>query len=126
MFDSQAWYGRDWVLGKFDLPSEEDKEKHFESWREREATLASVEDCIRYQMDYVSQLVNATDYPNWEYEKTINAFMEWIKHKNEDIMTFRDKPHTSVFTGTVSPVHHTVWKDAMDDSMESYMQTTEK
>jgi trimethylamine monooxygenase len=23
MFDAQAWYGRDWVLGKIDLPSQE-------------------------------------------------------------------------------------------------------
>ncbi len=68
-------------------------------------------------MDYTAQLVDATDYPSREYEKTVQAFMDWEHNKHENIMTFRDKPHTSAFTGTVAPVHHTVWKDALDDSM---------
>jgi trimethylamine monooxygenase len=26
-------------------------------------------------------------------------------------------------TGTMAPPHHTPWKDALDDSLESYLQT---
>ncbi|CAN0510736.1 unnamed protein product [Discosporangium mesarthrocarpum] len=36
-------------------------------------------------------------------------------------MTFRDNGYKSVMTGTMAPVHHTVWKDALDDSLESYL-----
>jgi len=26
-------------------------------------------------------------------------------------------------TGNLAPPHHTAWKDALDDSLESYLQT---
>lgn len=48
MFDAQAWYGRDWVLGKFELPSKEEQQAHWNKWRAREDTLESDEDCIRF------------------------------------------------------------------------------
>jgi trimethylamine monooxygenase len=51
--------------------------------------------------------------------------MEWEHNKHESIMTFRDHSHTSAFTDTKAPVHHTAWKDALDDSMECYMKTKE-
>ena len=37
-------------------------------------------------------------------------------------MTFRDNRYRSVMTGTMAPIHHTPWVDAMDDSMESYLR----
>jgi trimethylamine monooxygenase len=37
-------------------------------------------------------------------------------------MTFRDNSYKSVITGTMAPVHHTHWKDALDDSFEVYLQ----
>ena len=50
------------------------------------------------------------------------VFMEWEHHKHEDIMNFRDNSYRSVMTGTMSPKHHTPWMEAMDDSMESYLE----
>jgi trimethylamine monooxygenase len=37
-------------------------------------------------------------------------------------MAFRDNGYVSPMTGTMAPPHHTKWVDAMDDSMESYLQ----
>ena len=42
-------------------------------------------------------------------------------NKHENIMTFRDKPHTSLMTGTKAPVHHTPWLTAFDDTIKSYV-----
>ena len=36
-------------------------------------------------------------------------------------MTFRDNGYKSVITGSMAPKHHTPWKDALDDSIESYL-----
>lgn len=121
MFDAQAWYGRDVVLGAIQLPSAEEQAAHFKLWRDRELTLKSAEDMIRFQTDYTAELVEATDYPSWAFEQTVQTFLEWEHNKHEDIMTFRDKPHTSVFTGTVAPIHHTSWLEALDDSKECYL-----
>jgi trimethylamine monooxygenase len=76
-------------------------------------------------MEYTAALVEETDYPSWDYEKTVAAFMEWEHNKHTDIMGFRDHSHTSAFTGTKAPIHHTKWSEALDDSMECYMKTKE-
>ena len=63
-----------------------------------------------------------TDYPSFDVDAACQAFYEWKKHKKKGIMTFRDHGYTSPMTGTKAPPHHTVWKEALDDSLESYMQ----
>merc|ERR1712176_1700781 len=123
MFDAQAWYARDYVLGRIQLPNKEEQEKHFQEWRAREMTLESDEDMIRFQGDYIKALIEKTDYPSFNIEDTVAEFLAWEHNKHEDIMTFRDKPHKSVMTGTVAPVHHTPWLQALDDSMECYMRS---
>jgi trimethylamine monooxygenase len=37
-------------------------------------------------------------------------------------MGFRNHAYRSVITGTMAPLHHTPWKDALEDSMESYLK----
>jgi trimethylamine monooxygenase len=54
-------------------------------------------------------------------EGVCKVFKEWQGHKKKNIMTFRDNAYKSVITGSMAPKHHTPWKDAMDDSMESYL-----
>ena len=48
--------------------------------------------------------------------------LEPKKHKKKNIMTFRDSSYKSVITGTMAPAHHTPWKDALDDTLESYLE----
>ena len=48
-------------------------------------------------------------------------FHTWEHDKYADILTYRDKSHASKYTGTKSPIHHTTWFEAMDDSMECYL-----
>ena len=74
------------------------------------------------QGDYIKELVAETDYPTFDVEGACNAFKEWKGHKKINIMTFRDNAYKSVITGTMAPKHHTPWKDAMDDSLEVYLQ----
>jgi len=92
MFDAQAWYARDVVLGRITLPSDSEMEADFNQWREREGTLASDEDCIRYQGDYTKMLMEATDYPSFDIEGVNQQFLLWEQYKHNNIMTFRDQP----------------------------------
>ena len=79
--------------------------------------------CIRYQGAYTQELIDETDYPSFDIDAANEAFFQWKKHKKQNIMTFRDNGYVSPMTGTMAPAHHTPWKDALDDSLESYMQT---
>ena len=74
-----------------------------------------------------SELLTLTDHPPLDVEGVKALFVAWEEHKAEDIMSFRNHPHTSVVTGTraatlvqadgTTPLH---WKDAMDDTCESF------
>ena len=58
-----------------------------------------------------------------EFELIRKNFYEWEDHKEENILTYRDKSFPSPVTGTVGPSHHTTWLEAMDDSMQTYLKT---
>ena len=121
MFDAQAWYARDVILGRIKLPSKEDMQKDSQAWRDREETLADDEQLIWFQGDYVQVLIDQTDYPSFDVKGVNKTFMDWEHHKHDNIMTFRNHSYKSLMTGTQSPPHHTPWMEAMDDSMESYL-----
>jgi trimethylamine monooxygenase len=125
MFDAQAWWVRDAILGKIEISAS------------RDARAADVEkrvaaedageddydyDAIRYQGDYVKELIAETDYPSFDVDGANEAFFQWKKHKKADIMTFRNNSYRSVMTGTMAPAHHTPGKDALDDSLEAYLR----
>ncbi|MEM1299631.1 MAG: NAD(P)/FAD-dependent oxidoreductase, partial [Pseudomonadota bacterium] len=123
MFDAQAWWVRDAIAGKLAIPA---KDEMLADVAQREAAEDALEDdygCIAYQGAYTGELIAETDYPSFDIEAANQAFYEWKKHKKKNIMTFRDNGYTSPMTGTKAPAHHTPWKDALDDSLESYLQT---
>ncbi len=123
MFDAQAWWVRDAIMGKIDIPT--DKAVLMADVDARVAVEDAGKDdydAIWFQGDYVKELIVETDYPNFDVEGACKAFKEWKGHKNTDIMTFRNNSYKSVITGTMAPVHHTPWKDALDDSLEVYLK----
>ena len=79
-------------------------------------------DMIRYQGEYVKELIADTDYPSFDVDGTDEAFFQWENHKKEDIMAFRNNCYKSVITGTMAAAHHTPWKNDFDDSVESYLR----
>ncbi len=123
MFDAQAWYARDVIMGRIALPSLAEMRKHSQAWRDREEKLADDEQMIWFQGDYTQELIDATDYPSFDIEGVNKTFMEWEHHKHDDIMGFRNNAYRSLMTGNMQPVHHTPWVEALDDSMASYLRT---
>jgi len=123
MFDAQAWWVRDCIMGRITLPDAATMEA---DWKQREADEDALEDdygCIRYQGDYVEELIAETDYPSFDVEAACQAFYEWKKHKKKDIMAFRNHGYVSPMTGKKAPAHHTPWVEALDDSLEAYLQS---
>ncbi len=123
MFDAQAWFARDVMLGRIDLPSYEEMHADSEAWGAREDTLEDAKAMIVFQGDNIKELVALTDYPSFDIDGVNQAFFEWKKHKAEDIMGFRNRTFTSLMTGNPQPAHHTPWVEALDDSMKSYLRT---
>jgi len=122
MFDAQAWYARDIIMGRISVP---DAKARAQDVVDRVAAEDALEDdyaCIDYQGNYVKELISETDYPSFNVDGANEAFYQWKKHKKKDIMAFRDNCYQSAITGSMAPVHHTAWKEAMDDTLESYLK----
>jgi trimethylamine monooxygenase len=124
MFDAQAWYCRDFIMGRIQLPTIEAQKKHSADWSDRESKLTDDESMIWFQGDYVKELIEATDYPSFDVEGVNRTFMEWEHHKHKNIMGFRDFSFASLMTGNMQPKHHTTWLEALDDSKDAYMQSS--
>jgi trimethylamine monooxygenase len=122
MFDAQAWYARDVIMGRIALPDRVAMQEEWQQWRAEEDALdATDEALIRFQCRYTQRLIEMTDYPKFDMEGVIQTFVAWEHHKHEDIMSFRDKPHKSIMTGHIAPVHHTTWLEDFDDSISNYV-----
>jgi len=122
MFDAQAWWARDVIMGRIQIPDKAAMEADVVDRIAREDAGQNDYDAIWYQGDYVKELIAVTDYPSFDVEGACQAFKEWKGNKKKNIMEFRDYGHVSVITGTMAPKHHTPWKDALDDSLEVYLQ----
>lgn len=123
MFDAQAWYVRDIILGKIAVPDKAAREADVIARVNAEDALEDDYGAIKYQGDYTEELIGDTDYPSFNVAAACEAFYQWKKHKKENIMGFRDNAYLSPMTGSTAPKHHTPWVEALDDSLESYLQT---
>jgi len=121
MFDAQAWYARDVVLGRIKLPSKAAMIDDIHKWTVMEEALPDAEGAIDFQTEYVRDLLAPTDYPRLDVDAVAKMFKVWEHHKVDNILTYRDQSHKSVLTGTQAPIHHTAWMEALDDSMEAFL-----
>jgi trimethylamine monooxygenase len=121
MFDAQAWVARDMILGSLATPDATTMAADSAGWRERNDALATAYEEIDFQGDYTQHLVDLTDYPDFDIPAVNQMFKEWKGHKKSAIMEYRNWGFPSTLTGTMAPVHHTPWADALDDSKASYL-----
>ena len=123
MFDAQAWYARDLILGKIKLPGSSILNADPIKREKMEDALEDDYACIRYQGDYVRELISETDYPDFNVDAANEAFFLWKKHKKKNIMTFRDQGgFTSPMDSSVSPAYNKPWQEELDDRMEVYLK----
>ena len=121
MFDAQAWFARDVIMGRIALPSLEEMQADSAAWREREEASTGASYDIDFQTAYVRDLIDRTDYPDFKPEVVAEQFKEWKHHKEEDVLTYRQHSFPSTITGTMAPAHHTPWMEALDDSLEAFL-----
>ncbi|MGJ5591666.1 NAD(P)-binding domain-containing protein [Micrococcus lylae] len=125
MFDAQAWYSRDLILGRAELPSAEERAAHMADWKARFAAIPGEIEEARFQCDYVEDLIEQTDYPMFDLDAVFEILASWKKAKKAGIMTYRDHSYRSVMTGTMAAQHHTPWLEELDDSLFRYLMDPE-
>jgi len=123
MFDVQAMWAVKYVLGQISLPDKYEMEKDWKMWQQRNKDCKDCHDEIDFQTGFVMDLAAGCDYG---YDLDVgDIFHSWEHDKDENILTYRDKSFASKFTGTKSPIHHSTFLDALDDSMQAFMNVKE-
>lgn len=125
MFDMQAWFARDLMLGRIQLPSREERDADIQKWMHGEARTETGADHVDFQTDYMKDLMKHIDYPEFDLDKVAEMFKSWLQDKEVNILNYRDKVYTSVMDGTEAAPHHTPWMKEMDDSLERYLDEVE-
>ncbi|MEO6682395.1 MAG: NAD(P)/FAD-dependent oxidoreductase [Ginsengibacter sp.] len=126
MFDAQAWLARDYMMGKFKLPSKKERITDINFWLAKYGKTETALDEVDFQSEYIKDLIKLSDYPDFNVDKVGEMFKEWLMDKEANILTYRDKTFPSVVTGTMAAEHHTEWMDEMDDSKERYLMEPEE
>lgn len=121
MFDMQAWFARDVMLGRIPLPEKAERDADIEKWMDAETQTVTGADHVDFQTNYLKDLMRYTDYPEFDLDKVAAMFKSWLKDKEENILNYRDQVYTSVMDGTQAVPHHTPWMKEMDDSLERYL-----
>eukprot|EP00088_Acartia_fossae_P038310 TRINITY_DN3968_c0_g1_i1.p1 TRINITY_DN3968_c0_g1~~TRINITY_DN3968_c0_g1_i1.p1 ORF type:complete len:450 (-),score=155.19 TRINITY_DN3968_c0_g1_i1:161-1510(-) len=121
MFDVVGLWLAKYILKDISLPDKSTMDADWKTWVARNKELKDCNEEIDFQTDFVQDLVKdcGSDYP---YNLDVKEmFYEWEHHKDLDILSYRDQSFASKFTGTKSPIHHTTFMKAMDDSMKTFM-----
>lgn len=121
MFDTQAWFARDYMLDRIQLPSQDERSQDIAKWIVAEAATETGDEHIDFQTSYIKDLISYTDYPPFNLDKVAGMFKSWIKDKETNILSYRDKVYTSVMDNTKAEKHHTTWMNELDDSLERYL-----
>ena len=119
MFDVEGLWACKYLTGSLSLPDKATMAKDSKKWFDRNASLKDGTEEITFQGDFVKELVEESDYG---YDLDVDdIFHSWKADKYKDIMSYRDQSFASKFTGTQSPIHHSTFMDALDDSLECFM-----
>jgi len=108
-------------LGRIKLPSQEERRADMDKWIAWEKETQTGDDHVDFQTAYIKDLIKRTDYPSFDLDRVAEMFKSWLKDKEENILTYRDKVYTSVMDGTTAEVHHTPWMKELDDSLDRYL-----
>jgi len=123
MFDAQAWYARDYVLGRISLPGREEMAADIARWRGRLARCAGPSEEIDFQAGYLADLNKDIDYPGYDLDLTRAHFKAWEHDKMASITGYRDRSFSSPCTGTIAPARRTPWWHELDDSMATFLDS---
>jgi len=121
MFDVVALWAVKYIEGEITLPDKNTMDSDWKAWVARNKALKDGHEEIDFQTDYVQDLARdcGSDYP---YDLDVgDIFHTWKGHKTNDILTYRDQSFASKYTGVQSPIHHTNFMYALDDSLETFM-----
>ncbi len=109
IFDAQGWYARDVILGRIKLPDAEERKTDMDTWLSRESEIKDDVEFLKFQADYIVDLLSNTNFPPIDMNGFADIFKAWMADKKEDIINFKNKSYRSTFTGTMAEANPVPW-----------------
>lgn len=119
MFDVEALWALKYVLGDIKIPDKDTMVADWKKWEDRLKNLKDCHEAILFQTDFVQELAKQCGYGHDLDVSEI--FFTWHHHKEIDVLSYRDQSFSSKFTETKSPIHHSTFMSALDDSMACFL-----
>ena len=121
MFDICGLWLVKHLLGEIVLPDKATMNRDWNKWVVRNNELKNSHEGVDFQTDFVLDLAKdcGDDFPH--NLDVGDIFHAWLKNKEDDVLTYRDQSFPSKFTGTPSPIHLRSFMEALDDSLETFM-----
>lgn len=123
-YDCQAVWATKFITGKIQLPSREEMKADISNWVKKCEDSTKNHLLAEYMViieDYYRHMVESAGYTT-EALKLLDCFQQVLKHRYEDISTWRDKQFKCVYTGSLSPPLTPVWMDNFDESVEDFIK----
>ena len=118
MFMIQSkWVAKN-IAGKLNSPKTEDCESEIKDWSAHNAELVDAHTVMTSQTKYLQTL--AADVG---YEGNLDGyhfFMELMEHKAESMIAYRDRCHTSLYSGLTATPPKTPWFNFFDYSIKGF------
>lgn len=108
LYDAQAWWIRDVILGKIKLPGQIDMSLDITSWKADGDIQKTNMEKINFQARYLKNLWEETNCPRFNLDAIVQIFEEWESTRR---LQCRGKAFKSAIDGTVGTVANIAWSD---------------
>merc|ERR1712098_322616 len=126
MQDMQALLAKDFIMDRYKVPPFEEMKVEMKVWSDKMAECVSESKEIafhtEYMMDLNAQLKDPNEYVPASDSLDISKLLEqYLKHRKENIVTFRDQRFKSKVSGKTAAPVQTPWAECFDDSLQNYV-----
>jgi trimethylamine monooxygenase len=111
LYDAQAWWIRDVILGEFELPTKKEMLSDIALWQADKEMQKTNSTKILFQSRYLNDLWKKTNCPRFNVDAIVQMFEDWELLRKSNIMKSRSKPFKSVIDGTLGMVSNISWSD---------------
>ena len=99
--------------------SKSDMIKYAEEWSRQASAASSIKEIIDFHTEQLKDMVDSTDYRK-EALLSYGMFIDWMKHREQGILKYRDNSFCSIYTGRVAP-QQKPFMDIIDDSVHAFL-----
>ena len=125
LFEVQAVWACKYITGGINLPDHSEMLQDIKVWKQKHGMCVILHDYIDFQTEYIRDLCEITGYVT-KVTETRDLYHAVLRHKAENICTFRNKQFASVYTGILSIKPQIPWMAAFDPSYEAFIRQIQK